>query len=208
MKKDQPKLPTHDFPKPFHIVTSGYLAIKWQPNTHSEREYEIDQLERLHVSIPRTGPLYLFNRADHFFKSTIECHMDDLKSVMKLEGVKRDVLLIVDRGPDNTWKGSLTNLIQYGLLWREMKLQNLAIVGFAPEDSAFNPIERSYSSRTVDITGVIISDSIMKDGTPHVVTKNSSTEDIRAVNDNGVKELSKLWETKVFHYLFIHRRFN
>ena len=200
MKEDEPKLSTHDFPKPFHIVPSGYLILKWKDNSHTFRETELDCLLRKHVSIPRTGSLYLFNRADYFFNSNISSHIVDLKQVMSLEGTKKNVLLIVDRGPDNTWKGSLINLVQYGILWRDSKLQNLAITGYAPEDSAFNPIERSYSSRTVDITGTVISDTI----NGKKITKQSLKEEIKIINDNGVNELTNLWNTKTYDGFQVH----
>lgn len=66
----------------------------------------------------------------------------------------------MDRGPDNTWKGSLINIIEYGMLWKKNNLQLLAITGYAPEDSAFNPIERAFSSKTIEITGLTLSDKL------------------------------------------------
>lgn len=132
---------------------------------------------------PRTGELFLFNRADYFHKSTIESHIIDLEDII-LENnfkvflsfyftvfkLKDHLLLLVDRGPDNTWKGSLSNIIEYGMLWKKMKFQLLAVTGYAPEASAFNPIERAFSSKTMEITGMTLSDQL--DGTQ--INKNSS----------------------------------
>lgn len=80
-----PKQKTHDFPKPLHIVPSGYLILK---KKQSQLEYEFDFLKRKHVVYPRTGELYLFNRADFFHSSTIESHMHDLEKIMKDQTIK------------------------------------------------------------------------------------------------------------------------
>lgn len=126
---DAPKFPIHDYPKPFHIVPSGYLSLKWS-GPHEPRAQELDQYSRAHVSFPRTGQLYIFNRADHFFKSTMASHLQDLKVVIQLDSGTKDCLLVVDHGPDYSWKGNLTNLLQYFCLWRDLKLQNLGSCSF------------------------------------------------------------------------------
>jgi hypothetical protein len=61
---------------------------------------------------------------------------------------------------DNTWKNSLTNVIQYGHLWKSTALLLLVITGHHPADSAFNLVERSLSHVTFEITGMTISDEI------------------------------------------------
>ena len=61
-------------------------------------------------------------------------------------------------GPDNTWKGSLSNIIQYGRLWKTLQIQLLVVTGYHSLDSAFNPVERAMASATFDITGAIFSD--------------------------------------------------
>jgi hypothetical protein len=155
MKKDNPKLETHDFPKPFHIVSSGYLVLKRKTNNNNNinnknnNNFETDQFGRQHVPISRSGNLYLFNRADQYYRSTIQSHMADLSKILFLEGRKDHLLLIVDRGPDNTWKGSLVNILQYGNLWKNELLTLLTVTGYAAEESAFNPVERAFSDRFV-----------------------------------------------------------
>jgi hypothetical protein len=43
MESDRPKLPTHDYPKPFKIIPSVYLELKFRENVDPSR-YETDEL--------------------------------------------------------------------------------------------------------------------------------------------------------------------
>jgi hypothetical protein len=98
----------------------------------------------------------------------------------------------VDRGPDNSWKGSLTNIIQYGYLWFSQHLQVLIVHGYSPDTSAFNPIERIFSSATTDVTGLTFSDRLEGE----IITVASPLSAIRQLNDLRVAELTKFFHGK------------
>lgn len=148
-------------------------------------------LGREHICCPRTGPLTIFNRPDHVGnqrrKFTILNHTTDLSIIYdrlcsSSKNKPKHLLLIVDRGPDNTWKGSLTNIIHYGELWKSLGyffslfflkifksnffpirfnlpgLLLMTVTGYHPNDSAFNPVERAFSHSSVQITGLTLSD--------------------------------------------------
>lgn len=104
------------------------------------------------------------------------------------------LLLIVDRGPDNTWKGSLSNIVEYGKLWRKLKSLLVVVTGFHPCDSAFYPVERALSKPTFDITGTCFSDL---DDNGVKITKKSDPALSDALFDLRIADLNALWNNTV-----------
>lgn len=112
-----------------------------------------DHLKRLHFTIPRQGPLFLYCRADLFYQATIGSHIQDLSSHI---GEKKALLLLNDRGPDWDWT-KMINLIALFHLWKKKRLVIIVLVAYAAYNrylellllflllSAFNIIEHDWS---------------------------------------------------------------
>lgn len=182
-------LPTHDYPKSFSIVPSGYLVMR--NVDEGEQSFVFDSLSRKHVAFPRSGEVFIVNRPNTYAKSRIQSHILDMKRI--LEGRTKSVVgICVDRGPDNTWKGSLINIIQYGALWYSMKLQVLIVHGYSPDNSAFNPIERIFSTAAADVTGLVLKDEI--DG--QVINGKSDEAAIKQLYDLRCAELCRYFNGK------------
>jgi hypothetical protein len=86
-----------------------------------------DKLQRLHFTTPTVGPLHLCARADLFYSSTVETHLQDLA---KRLGDKKALLLLNDRGPDWDFHKMLT-LVAMCHLWKSKKLVLLVLVAYA-----------------------------------------------------------------------------
>ena len=68
---------------------------------------------------------------------------------------KNSVILIVDGGPDWSVRSTVT-LMALGYLWKELHLDLLAAVSYAPYNSRFNPIEHGWSLHSNDLTGLVL----------------------------------------------------
>ena len=160
MTDQSPDYPDHDFPHPGYLITpAGYMQLK-----HSvERQgMETDSVGRQRWVIPKTGPLSIVNRISSFHPSTIESHMEDMYPVISQNSVSKGqkcVLLTVDGGPD--WSTATpANLLFYGRIWRDAKLDLLIVTTYCPGFSAYNAIEHAWSPRSRDLTSVTLPDKL------------------------------------------------
>ena len=95
--------------------------------------FKRDKHHHLHHVCPRTGPLFVLNRASKFHSSTSLSHASDLTTIFEdVELAQKPVLcLIVDGGPDQN-PTHLTNFLSYGRLWRDQQLDCLIVATHAP----------------------------------------------------------------------------
>lgn len=181
LEKDVPKQACHDFPFSGYTVTcSGYKFLtSLEPYQRLRRFSEFvtshdidnltpefvqkrfgdikgvgyfDKLKRLHVEIPRTGPLYLFNRADFFHTANIQTHCNDLVSIFQRQ-FPAALCIRADRGSD--WNPKFMQPVTYfGRLWADMKMDVLWMVYLTADNSAFGNIEREWSHVSKWLAGI------------------------------------------------------
>ncbi len=150
-----------------------------------------DALGRLHVPFPRTGPLHVICRSQHFQKSTIEPHLNDLVHICPYYlGSNRSILiLIADNGPDWSWN-SLANCLSITRVFQELNLDALFVVSYAPGQSALNMIEHAWSHLTVSLSGLHLPACLLGEEKPPMNQKGLTEEEkerkLAIVMDNAM----------------------
>lgn len=121
-----------------------------------EGSFKVDKLQRLHWTVPSTGPLHVFNRSTKFFKATSTEHASDLYRLFNEvpEAMKGVVNLEVDGGPDFSPK-NMMNFVVHGRLWKDCNIDCLMVTTHAPGHSAYNKIEHAWAPLSRALTGVI-----------------------------------------------------
>jgi hypothetical protein len=116
-----------------------------------------DKTGRLHVNLPRTGPVHLFARAVRFHPTTNLDHVNDMSDIFAplIAENKFVGLLEIDGGGDWSTK-SVENFYNYGRLWRDSTLDGLVATCFAAGSSAHNDIEHFWSPASNALTGVTL----------------------------------------------------
>lgn len=75
---------------------------------------------------------------------------------------KGAVTIICDGGPN--WSLKFTpNLINYVRLWKNLKMDVLFLICYAPGHSRFNPIEHCWATLSKELTGVTLPISVSED---------------------------------------------
>ena len=133
-------------------------------NENREAHVTNDNLGRTHLCVPRTGPLHIRLRAQKLSQATVVNHLTDLYQL--LEGQHKPCLVIVcDNGPD--WsKTSIKTVLSMGRLWRDLGLDYLCVIAYAPRDSKFNPIEHAWSPVTSWLSQVVTSATLPGESVP------------------------------------------
>ena len=134
----------------------------------SECELTIDNLGRTHLKYPRTGPLWIKLRPQKFFTATNFNHLNDLRGYIDMSTTssnKKSVVVLCDNGPD--WsKSSLKTMLCMGRLWRDLELDCLLILSFAPGDSKYNMIEHAWAPVTRWLSQLVTRDTLPEDTPP------------------------------------------
>ena len=116
----------------------------------------------VHFQYPRTGPLTVCLRGNKFSRASVCNHYADLLPLLRNVRDRDDknaAFIVSDNGPD--WKkSSLKVIMMMGRLWRDLGLDYLCIVSYAPGDSRFNMIEHSWVPMTMWLTGLQLSDKV------------------------------------------------
>ena len=123
-----------------------------------------DSIGRTHLCMPRTGPLHINLRAQKLQPATVFNHLTDLHQLLEHEH-SPCLIVICDNGPD--WsKTSLKTFIVMGRLWRDLNLEFLSVISYAPGDSKYNPIEHARSPVTSWLSQVVTKDVLPGEDTP------------------------------------------
>ncbi|RIB07348.1 hypothetical protein C2G38_2214703 [Gigaspora rosea] len=145
------EVPNHDFPKGSKqkLIPSVYLTI--------DPEDSNDSL--------RNGQLSIFIRPQWLLKTSSLTHMVDLMQIvenpilsskLKLENEFKPILvLLVDGSPDENPR-HLKNIKEYCKLFIELNLDYFTIRTHAPGQSAYNPVERSMSTLSGKLAGIVL----------------------------------------------------
>ena len=162
-----------------------------------------DNLGRIHVSYPHTGPSIVYLRNNYFHSNTCLEHVNDLLPIIK-ESVKRGktcFTMIADGGPDYN-PNSYKNEMLYAKLWEESGLDMLTVTCNAAGWSAMNPIEHLWSPLSSSLTSVKLKCSVRDDGVaPCNDTKLSKEEQIsqnKEILEQGAKDISAYWGNMSF----------
>lgn len=158
-----------------------------------------DELGRERISWPRTGQLSVYLYASLFHSSTSALHANTiLKPIVECEN-KGAATIICDGGPD--WRTKFTqNLINYGRLWKHLKLDVLVLTCHAPGHSRFNPIEHCWAPLSKELTGVTLTISLCEDvPSPRVENCLSDEERLKQkgeVLNHAIETCKKYWHNK------------
>ena len=150
-----------------------------------EMKYRVE-LGTERISWPRTGQLGVYLHASLFHSSTSALHANTiLKPIVECEN-KGAVTIICDGGPD--WRTKFTqNLINYGRLWKHVKLDVLVLTCYAPRHSRFNPIEHCWAPLSKELTGVTLPISLCED-VPSPRVENGLSDEERLKQKGGSSE--------------------
>ena len=161
-----------------------------------------DELGRERISWPRTGQLSVYLYASLFHSSTSALHASHLGEILK-PIVEREnkgaVTIICDGGPD--WSTKFTpNLINYGRLWKNLKIDVLVLTCYAPGHSRFNPIEHCWAPISKKLTGATLPISVSED-VPSPWEDNTLLEEEIIKNkgevlDHAIDTCKKYWHNK------------
>ena len=186
LENDMPVLSDHDFPMQPKIVPMGYMQLlskkrdrrarsqspdrrspncdipEFRDDTRIDGKFDTncsiqhDLQGRAHYKFARTGPLHIVFRASSFHKDCALTHYEDLCTILRpLTEKKKALVLVVDNGPD--WhKNSAKTFLAMGRLWKDLKLDYLLLVSYAPGDSKFNPIEHAWAPITIWWSGLVL----------------------------------------------------
>ena len=194
-------------------ITKGSLGKKrsksFSPTRPVEKElefdYRMDSKNRLHVNFPRTGRVHVFNRAGKFHSSTIETHANDLFKVVGTDikaQNKHAVSITCDNGPDWSHKSPLTQLYM-GRLWRDLDLDYLVLVSYAPGHSAENMIEHAWAPLGKFLVGVTLPAALPGEDLPPCrqsgLSSDAKEKKEAKVLDNAIDQLNRLWNDRNFH---------
>ncbi|CAG8834202.1 3988_t:CDS:2, partial [Gigaspora margarita] len=112
----------------------------------------------------RLGQLAIFIKPEYFI-GTLSTYIADLQSlvtnkqfaiaIMKRDKVKPIWVLLIDRGPDKNPK-HMKNIVQYCNFFYIFNFDNLTIRTHAPDQSAFNSIEKSMSFLSKKLAGITL----------------------------------------------------
>ena len=198
-----------------HGRSNRHRSRSWEPQSY-EREsqqninscehqslFVRDKYGRLHYSWPRTGPLSISLRSSKFFSSSITAHCSDLKEIIAMQQSlgKNSVILIVDGGPDWSVRSTVT-LMALGYLWKELHLDLLAAVSYAPYNSRFNPIEHAWSPRSNDLTGLVLPATLPGEDRPPSKQPHLSDDQVlekeAIIHDHAIGLVASYWKDKTF----------
>lgn len=173
-----------------------------QRNKCEVNSYRYDSHNRLHVNFPKTGPVHVFNRAMKFHTSTIETHANDLTEILLYDVNKENktaVSITCDNGPDWNFKSPLTHLYM-GRLWRDIGLDYLVLVSFAPGHSAENMIEHAWAPLCKYLAGVTLPASLPGEDKPPCkqrgITIKERERKEAEVLDLAIEKLNMFWDKK------------
>lgn len=171
----------------------------------NSEDYRYDTHNRLHVNYPRTGRLHVFNRAMKFHSSTVETHANDLMKVLSFDinaEKKYAVSIACDNGPDWSFKSPLTQTYM-GRIWRDLNLDYLVLVSYAPGHSAENMIEHAWAPLGKFLVGVTLPATLPGENVPPCrqsgLTRLEKEIKEAKVLDKAIDHLNEFWSNRTYH---------
>ena len=160
-----------------------------------------DNIGRVHLPTPHTGPVSLHLRATKYHPSTIATHINNLHNILK-EGKKAACIILSDGGPDYS-PSNVVNSLFYFRLFQELNFDLLSVSTFATRYSAYNPIEYAWSPLSNLLAGVVFSPKLERYSKPPCDQRNLSANEIKekeyAVFDKATSDLAHCWGNAEFN---------
>ena len=120
--------------------------------------FTTDNMGRLHLPTPYSGPSVIKVRAQPFQRSTAQTHIVDLYEIIskiKEESNINTIAIMLDGGPDFN-PGSLINTLYFYRLFVSLGLDSLWTFSFAARYSAYNCIEHLWAVMSGELSGVVL----------------------------------------------------
>ena len=115
-----------------------------------------DNLGRLHLNTPYSGPSHVYIRSSKYNGITAVSHITDIHKIIcadKMLKNKSVLMIMADGGPDFT-PISVLNSLYFYRLFKTLKLDILSVFTYAARYSAFNCIEHLWSPLSNKLSGV------------------------------------------------------
>lgn len=132
----------------------------------------------MHFSVPHSGQLHLFNRANKFHEATVQTHCNDLIEIFK-NGFSASLCIRADRGPDWGCQNMIV-VVFLGRLWMDMKMDALVVAYYAAANSAFGAIERMWATVSKWLAGVTFQPILPGEQEPPAKQSGLSKEQLRS----------------------------
>ena len=97
-----------------------------------------DNIGRVHLPTPHTGPVRLHLRATKYHPSTIATHVNDLPNILKEE--KKAACIILSDGGRDYPPSNVVNSLFYFRDFKELNFDLPLVSSYAARHSAYNPI--------------------------------------------------------------------
>ena len=109
------------------------------------------------------------------------------------------VSLIVDGGPDFN-PHHLKNILAFGRLWQDLKLDCLMLTTHAPGQSAYNPLEHAWSVMANALAGVTFANHLPNEypAEEQDISDDAKLRKEAVVFDRALDELCGYWSGKTF----------
>ncbi|CAF1618396.1 unnamed protein product [Didymodactylos carnosus] len=153
----------------------------------SKLTYKIDTDRRHHIRYSTSGKLHICRHSDTYYKSSSQMHINHLENILeqnRLSG-KSVYILTSDNGPDWPHKCG-GNIFNFDTLREELNLGVLIVNSYAANDSKYNPVERTLSYLSKQLTSVVLNRKISN--------KTSEQNNL----DNAVTVLCSYWDKKFY----------
>ena len=156
-----------------------------------------DNIGRLHLETPYSGPSFVQLRAQKFNSTTVSTHVTDLFNIISNneEYVKKPALMLMsDGGPDFT-PISVLNSIYFYRLFKRLDLDFLSVFTYAARYSAFNYIEHLWAPLSDKLSSVVLSSKLPGESRPPAQQGGLSVEALRKKESKYSMKQCKIWRT-------------
>lgn len=165
-----------------------------------------DNLGRLHLSTPYSGPARVFVRSSKYDGTTVVSHISDIHKIISSDKDLKEkpvLMLMADGGPDFT-PMSVLNTFYFYRLFKALELDILTVFTYAARYSAFNCIEHLWSPLSKKLAGVQFSATVEDQAKPPCYQAGLSAADLykqeKIVFDNAIKSVVQdFWNNATFN---------
>ena len=156
-----------------------------------------DNIGKVHLSVPHSGPVHLRLRANKYHPSTTATHANDLYEILKEESKEAAYIILCDGGADFSPKNVVNRLFYYRL-FKELNYDTLSVSTYAARYSAYNAIEHAWSPLSNLLAGVVFSPMMERDSKPPCQQSTLTLDQLRekefSVFDKALSDLHSYWK--------------
>ena len=172
-------------------------------------DFNTHKLHQLHRRVRLTGLMRVFNQSARFHQATSVCHANDMAFLVQKDlTIKCVVSALVDGGPDFNPR-HLENLLSFGQLWQDLRLDFLMITCHAPGLSAYNPLEHAWDVLDNALTGVTLAHHLPDESPPEDqnLSRNELCRKQAILLDLAIDKLCGYWNNTIYdgHPVHAHK---